>query len=131
MDGKTTRDLPVSLVSHEVATKFYASSYNLPWIKKPVCFIEDGTIHIIHDPINTPNNNCSIVYVKKPNTFVKDLTTPSAGWVSYFDGTGDAYKFECNSTVAEELISLAITFALENVESARLNSKLNIRGLEA
>ena len=69
------------------------------------------------------------------NTFVKELNTPNSGWVSYFDwGTGTApaaYQFECNATVAEELISLAVAFALENVESQRLNSKLNMRGLEA
>ena len=61
----------------------------------------------------------------------------NATGVTYFDpGDGGAdvaalYQFECNSTVAEELISLAIAFALENVESQRLNSKLNMRGLEA
>ena len=131
MDGKTTRDLPVSLVSHEVATRFYASPYNLPWIKKPVCFIENGTIHVIHDPINVPNNDCTIVYIKKPNAFAKKLTVSSMGSDSYFDGNGEDYEFECNSTVAEELISLAIAFALENVESSRLNSKLNMRGLES
>jgi hypothetical protein len=43
----------------------------------------------------------------------------------------DRYTFECNDTMAEELISLAVAFALENVESQRLNSKLNMRGLEA
>ena len=41
------------------------------------------------------------------------------------------YLFELNDTMAEELISLAIAFALENVESPRLNSRLNMRGLEA
>lgn len=135
MDGKTTRDLPVTLVSHEIATKFYASSYNLPWVKKPVCFIEDGVLHVVHDPIKVPSNTCSIVYIKTPNPFAKDLTKPSTGWVSYFDWSGStvppAYEFECNSTVAEELVSLAVAFALENVESTRLNSKLNMRGLEA
>lgn len=79
--------------------------------------------------------NVRIVYIKKPNKFVKDLSTPETGWVSYFDwSTKDvpaAYQFECNDTVAEELISLAVTFALENVESQRLNTKLNMRGLEA
>lgn len=39
--------------------------------------------------------------------------------------------FELNDAMAEELISLAVTFALENVESTRLNTKLNTRGLEA
>lgn len=137
MDGKEIgRDLPVTLVTHEIATKFFATAYNLPWIKIPVCFLESGNIHIVYDPINTPDQaaGVDIVYIKRPNTFVKDLSTPDAGWVSYFDpGTGDdsLYQFECNDTVAEELISLAVAFALENVESQRLNSKLNMRGLEA
>ena len=76
-----------------------------------------------------------IVYIKTPNKFVKDLQNPQTGWVSYFDWstaeTPDAYKFECNETMAEELISLAVMFALENVESQRLGTKLNMRGLEA
>jgi hypothetical protein len=33
--------------------------------------------------------------------------------------------------MAEELISLAVLFALENVESTRLQSKAQTRGLEA
>ena len=50
-----------------------------------------------------------------------------------YDVTGSytRYLFELNDTMAEELISLAIAFALENVESPRLNSRLNMRGLEA
>lgn len=139
MDGITERDLPMILVSHEMATRFFATAYNLPWVKIPVCFIEEGNIHIVHDPIEKPknenSNDCDIVYVKTPRPFAKDLTTPSTGWVSYFSWSGntvpEAYQFECNSTFAEELISLAVAFALENVESQRLNSKINMRGLEA
>jgi hypothetical protein len=33
--------------------------------------------------------------------------------------------------MAEELISLAVIFALENVESTRLTAKVQTRGLEA
>ena len=43
----------------------------------------------------------------------------------------DTVEFELSDQVAEELINLAIVFALENVESPRLNTKLNTRGLEA
>ena len=130
------RELPVQLVSHEMATKFFATAYNLPWIKIPVCFIESNKLHFVCDPINKPlTTGASVVYIKKPNTFVKELETAPQGWVSYFDWSGAdvpaAYQFECNDTVAEELISLAVAFALENVESQRLNSKLNMRGLEA
>ena len=133
-DSTLTRDLPLVLVSHEMATKFFSTAYNLPWIKIPVCFIESGKLYIVHDPIKKPEQKCDIVYIKTPNTFVKNIQL-SGGHASYFDSTGasnpEAYEFECNSTVAEELISLAVAFALENVESQRLNSKLNMRGLEA
>ena len=128
------RDLPVMLVSHEMATRFFATAYNLPWIKIPVCFIEDGKICVVHDPIKKPEQRLDIVYIKKPNTFVKNIQLIGP-YASFFDSTGASdqsiYNFECNSTVAEELISLAVAFALENVESQRLNSKLNMRGLEA
>lgn len=42
----------------------------------------------------------------------------------------DTIEFELSDQMAEELINLAIIFALENVESPRLNTKLNTRGLE-
>lgn len=43
----------------------------------------------------------------------------------------DTVEFELSDQMAEELINLAIVFALENVESPRLNTKLNTRGLES
>lgn len=153
-DGKRTRSLPIKLVNHDIASKFFASAYNVPWIKEPVCYLENNKIYIVYDPINTPDitSAINVVYIKKPNTFVKDMNRIQA-WAeecSYFDYKNprqfstpghppythaeelkDLYTFECNDTVAEELISLAITFALENIESSRLTAKLNMRGLEA
>lgn len=43
----------------------------------------------------------------------------------------DTAEFELSDSMAEELINLAIAMALENVESPRLSTKLNTRGLEA
>ena len=156
IDEVTTRRLPVRLVDHNTAAKFFSSSYNIPWVKEPVCYVEDNQICFVYDPVNTPDidatDNATITYIKHPNTFVKNLSVPdiySNGSATFFtfdqgtsQGPGDTlpsnptvtssdYVFECNSTVAEELISLAVAFALENVESQRLNSKLNMRGLEA
>ena len=132
LDQKNIRIVPTKLVTHAMASKFFTSAFNMPWIKVPVVYIEDGNLYIVYDLLNAPNfNDTTIVYIKRPNTFVKDLETPTTGYITYFEGTGEQYQFECNSTVAEELISLAVTFALENVESQRLNSKLNMRGLEA
>ena len=44
--------------------------------------------------------------------------------------TFDNVEFELSDTMAEELISLAVTMALENVESTRLQSKLTTMQLE-
>ena len=82
-------------------------------------------MYVVYDSINTPEGDkgASLTYIKVPNKFAKDLNTPG--------DVPEEYIFECNDTMAEELISLAVSFALENVESQRLNSKLNMRGLEA
>ena len=193
MDGEVNRMVPVQLGSHQMASKFFSSAYNLPWIKTPVGYIEDDKLFVVYDPINKPKmsankfDNPQLVYIKTPSKFVKDFinatlptirekvvdfvqkkfnTTLSSAVISgiedaldsmtewsYFtnpsisyDTDTDAhiqggqyvreyltemYTFECSDTMAEELISLAVAFALENVESQRLNSKLNMRGLEA
>lgn len=139
IDGILTgRGVPVKLVNHEMAQKFFTSASNIPWIKEPVCFIEGHDIFVVYDYLNPPSDTFRITYIKQPNTFVKDLTQFNSGTWTYFtpdsgatDEQESLYKFECNSTVAEELVSLAVAFALENVESQRLNSKLNMRGLEA
>lgn len=152
--------LPIKLIDHSSAQGFIKSAYNLPWIKQPVGYLENNSLYIITDPLNPVNldgaepssyYNVDIRYIKQPMPFVKELPANPEGYVSYFDyevdpssewdgadaeNTGastyaERYEFECNDTVAEELISLAVAFALENVESQRLNSKLNMRGLEA
>ena len=164
-DGKATRPLPIKLVSHQIADKFIISEYNMPWIKTPVCYIENNNLYVVYDSMNSPQisngSTIDITYIKTPNKFAKDIRNKeyfsmtqaqfdeidTIGYFSYElkdpqentvvandqakDLLKSAYTFECNDTMAEELISLAVAFALENVESQRLNSKLNMRGLEA
>ena len=119
---------PVKLIPHESAQKFFQTPYNQPWIKIPVCYVEDSKIIVLYDPENTPQtseeNSMYITYIKKPAPFAKKLQDNTYTLDS-------AQVFDCNDSMVEELVSLAITFALENVESTRLNTKLNTRGLEA
>lgn len=90
------RTLPIKLVDHNTASKFFSSASNMPWIKEPVCYIENGRIYVVHDPLNKPNPSSTnkyikVVYIKKPNTFVKDLSNPAIGehgYASYFDFYG-------------------------------------------
>lgn len=158
MDETPERRIDFRLIDHETAKRFFASVYNAPWIKIPVCYMENGKLYIVYDLYDYNNsismvNKADITYIKKPNTFVKNLESimnniilhdrqdaDSVKSLSYFnyDLSGQIdydlnklYTFECNNTVAEEVISLAIAFLLENTESNRLNNKLNMRGLEA
>lgn len=124
-DGNKYRYLPCKLVTHEIAEKFLCTPYNMPWVKIPVCFIEDNVEYIVYDPLNIPNVDggpVHFIYIRKPIGFIKDSST--------VDFTSET-SFELSDTMAEELINLAIAFALESTESPRLNTKLNTRGLEA
>ena len=155
MDTYQGRRTNVKFVNHQIAEGFISSASNLPWVKIPVVYIEEGKIYVVHDPLKTYEPYFDMSYIKTPNKFAKDIskaiqfkndknvshTTSSRSYFDCFyevDGEEKSavdkvpeYQFECNDTVAEELISLAVAFALENVESQRLNSKLNMRGLEA
>lgn len=112
----------VELVSHQIAQKFKQTISNRPWIKESVAFIEDNKVVVLYDNyqptvrgiVRVPGS-FTITYVKEPSMFTDQ-----------FDG-----NFELNDTMAEELISLAVIIALENVESTRLTTKVQTRGLEA
>lgn len=146
------RSIPTKLVSHNIAEKYFATAHNIPWVKDPVCFIEDNRIYEVVDAFKLEGTQSGVMpiltYIKQPNKFAKNLDdatlTAACSSCSYFQYTFNAgatneqkeyveniYTFELNDTLAEELVNLAISFALENVESPRLSTKLNMRGLEA
>lgn len=100
---------PVELMPHEYIKLFMSSSYNMPWIKKPKAVIEDGKALIIYDASYSSVNigNLTINYIKQPTQI--DI--------------GNANQpFEFNDKIAEELVTLAITLATENIESQRFNT---------
>ena len=124
--------LPCQIVDFNTAQKFFCTAYNLPWVKNPVCYIQGDYIYVLTDSWKEDQlrNKITVHYIKKPQTFVKDLSKYSDKEISFFSGKPGDTTFELNDTMAEELINLAIIYALENVESPRLNTKLNTRGLE-
>lgn len=70
-DSDRTRILPVSLISHMQAQKFFASAVNMPWIKNPVAFIEGDNITVLYDKYETARrygepNSLSVTYIKQP-----------------------------------------------------------------
>ena len=65
----------MQLISHEVASKFQTTAYNLPWIKHPVCYEEGDNLYVLYDSIlqstakaGTPA--LSFTYIKRPNRFL-------------------------------------------------------------
>ena len=112
----------VKLINHDQAQNFVCTSTNIPWIKNPVGYLENTTFTILFDSFLSSNqiaktiDKLILTYIHKPIKFVNDT---------------DDKVFELSDSMAEELINLTITFALENVESQRLNSKLQTRQLES
>jgi len=121
--------LPIQLVTHDIAKRFESTPYNMPWIKSPVGYIENDKLYVLYDIMLHANyiigsGDCeiAITYVKKPMLFVK--------WLE--DGDEDPNtNFSLNDEMAEALISLAVTYSLENVESPRLNTHVGVKGLES
>lgn len=108
----------IKLVDHQTAARFMQTDYNYPWIKTPVAVIENNAFSLIVDPDSTINSSdrIELIYVAKPEMFTE---------------SADTTNFQLSDSVAEELISLAISFALETVEQPRLSTKLQMNQLES
>lgn len=112
----------VKLINHDQAQNFISTSTNIPWIKNPVGYLENTIFTILFDNYLNSNQTFKTIdkliltYIQTPIKFVNDT---------------DDKVFELSDSMAEELINLAISFALETVESSRLSSKLQTRQLES
>ena len=112
----------VKLINHDQAQNFVSTSTNIPWIKNPVGYLENTIFTILFDNYLSSNQTFKTIdkliltYIQTPIKFVNDT---------------DDKVFELSDSMAEELINLAISFALETVESPRLSSKLQTRQLES
>lgn len=133
------RVLNTKLVDHETAKKFFTTATNIPWVKTPVVYLEDDKMFVVYDEylyyglnergltVDVSNAKYStavtLTYIKQPKQF-------TAGSLKGKDKT-QYQTFELSNSMAEELISLAVTMSAEIVESNRLGTKLNTRQLES
>lgn len=112
----------IQLINHLLAPNFFKTGINNPWIKTPVGFFEDNDFIILYDEYKHSNpefGDLHITYMKIPTSFVDSVNNK------------ENVDFELSSTVAEELINLAIIMSLETVESPRLQTKLETSSLES
>jgi len=73
-DRHHDRLVPMKLVDHDTARKFYCTPYNMPWVKIPVCYVEGDDIYAVYDPINKPIVDgalkAHLSYIGYPMSFV-------------------------------------------------------------
>jgi hypothetical protein len=62
------------LIDHNTASKFYTTAYNIPWIKRPVCYIEGNNIFTLYDSIYQASGapSLTLTYIKTPKKFMVD-----------------------------------------------------------
>lgn len=111
------------IVDHNTALLFKQTYNNIPWVEVPVVVLEDNKMLLYVDPIlmqqtaYAPSNNkytVNITYIKKPTQF--DYTN--------LDG-----ELDLPDDVMSEVINRAVVLALENIESQRTSSKLQLNQL--
>lgn len=105
----------VQMIDHKIANKFLETYNNKPWIDTPVATIEDNSLQIYVDSTSTQAPyTVDITYVKYP-TKVENL--------------GSDGLIEIPDYMHYELINIAVQLALENIESRRTETKLQINTL--
>ena len=112
-----TNAATIQMIDHLSSDKFLLTHNNSPWIPVPVATISDKTLNVFVDPITTGNNfTIDITYVKFPEKI--NYKTP------------DVNINEVPDRVMYEVINRAVLIALENIESKRTETKINLNNLQ-
>lgn len=105
----------VQMIDHLIANRFLETYNNKPWIDTPVATIEDNSLQIYVDSASTQAPyTVDITYVKYP-TKIENL--------------GPEGLVEIPEYMRYELINIAVQLALENIESRRIETKVQINNL--
>ena len=122
LDGPVNSRI-VQIVGSNDVDRFKATRNNVPWIKDPVCCIQDNIIHVFVDLFDINSYilpRLTVTYIEKKDHFVDAV-----------DNETLSDTVVLSDSMVEELINLAIIMATENVESPRLTTKVQTRQLES
>lgn len=116
-DKKTPSAATVVMIDHETSDRFLYTHNNSPWIPTPVATIADNKLTVFVDPTMVEGNTFTIdiTYVKYPEKM--DIST-------------DSNITEVPDRVLYEVINRAVLIALENIESKRTETKINLNNLQ-
>ena len=108
--------------------KFTQNISNKPWSKSAIYCIQDNKIILVKSKLgeeadaNNDYINFIYTYIKYPQKFT-DKTNRLSQQTNI--------QFELSDSMAEELINLALVMSTEIVESPRMQTKAQLRGLES
>lgn len=106
----------VTMIDHEVADRFLLTHNNSPWIPTPVAVIADNTLTVYVDSSMMGKTfTIDITYVKYPEQI---------------NNKSDNDITEVPDRVLYEVINRAVLIALENIESKRTETKINLNNLQ-
>lgn len=113
-----------SITSHAVAGLYRQTYNNVPWVENPIAMLEDDNFVVYVDPIVSLNPmyaprvengkqyyRVDITYIKKPKKF--NYQEPDE-------------ELDFPDDVMNEIINRAVVLALENIESQRTSTKLQL-----
>ncbi len=117
------------IVQHQYAKLFKQTYNNVPWVENPIGTMENDTLLLYVDPI------MMLDPLYKPLTdegskdyYLVDLTYISKP--TEFDYTKPDDVLDFAEDVMNEIVNRAVVLALDNIESARWQSKLSLNNLQ-
>lgn len=118
--------IPAELIDRTTAQKYVKTPYNYPWIPTPKVVVgtrnelqESGCIDVYVDPDwDYQNMLLRVEYVKQPSLLKEDNLI------------NDAFDNAFSDNVLYEIINKAALFALDNIESQRINTKVELNKIQ-
>ena len=110
-----SKQVNVDLVNHEQAKRFLKTYNNNPWIPTPVATLHDNTLTVYIDTTTmTGTFTLDLTYVKEPTKFA---------YTNLVEFT------ELPEYMYNEIVSTAVALALDNIESKRTETKLELNNI--
>ena len=107
-----TKKAGVDLVNHDQAKRFLKTYNNNPWIATPVGTLGNDALTIFIDTVTMLSPfTLELTYVRQPNKL---------------DYTNLTELTDAPTYVYNEVVGLAVTLALDNIESKRIETKLEL-----
>jgi len=108
----TNKKSNIELVNHDQAKKFLKTYNNNPWIPVPVATMNDNQLIILIDTTTmTGTFTLDLTYIKYPEQLDYTVLTELTELPNY---------------VYNEVVSTAVALALDNIESKRIETKVQL-----